>query len=356
MPRLQMLSAAEQTAAHLRAGVERGDWSGMMPGVNQLAPELGVTRKTVEAALRQLEHEGLLVGRGPGRKRLIVLPRGASTRPMRVAILLHEPDDRHLEYIVELQHALVEAGHTVVTPAKSLKELNMNAMRVSRLVKQTDADAWVVVAGSGGVLEWFSAQPRPVFALFGRREGLPIAAMGPDKSPALTAATRHLIGLGHRRIVMLCRQLRRLPKPGSSEQAFLDELKANGLPVSDFNLPDWEESKEGFQRRLRSLFRVTPPTALIIDEASFSVATQQFLAGRGLRVPQQVSLLCTDADPVFAWCMPPVSHISWDTKTVVRRIARWAATASRGGRDIKQTCVPAGFVIGGTIGPADDSL
>ena len=41
MPRLQMLSAAEQTAAHLRAGVERGDWSGMMPGVNQLAPELG---------------------------------------------------------------------------------------------------------------------------------------------------------------------------------------------------------------------------------------------------------------------------------------------------------------------------
>lgn len=322
----------------------------MMPGVNQLAPELGVTRKTVEAALRQLEHEGLLISQGPGRKRLIVLPSGASMRPMRVAILLYEPTDRHLEYIVELQHALAEAGHTVITAANSLTELSMDVTRVSRLVKQTAADAWIVVAGSSEVLKWFCAQPVPVFALFGRREGLPIAAVGPDKTPALAAATRHLVNLGHRRIVMLCRQLRRLPKPGGSEQAFLDELKAHDLPVSDFNLPDWEESKEGFQKLLRSLFRVTPPTALIVDEASFFVTTQQFLAGRGIRVPEQVSLVCTDADPIFAWCTPSISHISWDTRTVVRRIVRWAATVSRGGRDVKQTSVPAQFVIGGTIG------
>ena len=352
MARLRILSTSEQVAAYLRAEVERGHWFGMMPGVNQLAPELGVTRKTVEVALRQLEREGLLTNRGAGRKRLIVLSGGASIRPMRVAILLYEPADRRLEYLVELQHALAEAGHTVITASKSLTELNMDVARVSRLVKQTAADAWVVVAGSAGVLEWFRAQTRPVFALFGRREGLAIAAMGPDKSPALTAATRHLIGLGHRRIVMLCRQLRRLPKPGSSEQAFLDELKANGLPVSDFNLPDWEESREGFQKLLHSLFRVTPPTALIIDEASFFVATQQFLAGRGIRVPQHVSLVCTDADPIFAWCTPSISHIGWDTHTLVRRIVSWAATVSRGGRDVKQTSVPAEFVTGDTTGPS----
>jgi DNA-binding LacI/PurR family transcriptional regulator len=352
MARLHPLSASAQAAAHLRAELERGHWSGMMPGVNQLAPELGVTRKTVEAALRQLEHDGLLINQGPGRRRLIVLPNGVAMRPMRVAILLYEPTDRHLEYIIELQHALAEAGHSVVAIAKSLVELNMDVTRVSRLVKQTAADAWVVVAGSTEVLKWFCAQPRPVFALFGRREGLTIAAMGPDKSEALAAATRHLVSLGHRRIVMLCRQLRRLPKPGSSEQAFLDELKAHRLPACDYNLPDWEETKEGFQKLLRSLFRVTPPTALIIDEASFFIATQQFLASRVIRVPQQVSLICTDADPAFAWCTPAISHIRWDSGPLVRRIVRWAATVSRGGMDVKQTSVPAEFVIGGTIGRA----
>ena len=52
----------------------------------------------------------------------------------------------------------------------------MDAGRVSRFVRKTKADAWIVCAGSREVLEWFSAQPVPAFALFGRRDGLPIAA------------------------------------------------------------------------------------------------------------------------------------------------------------------------------------
>ena len=48
---------------------------------------------------------------------------------------------------------------------------------------------------------------------------------------------------------------------------------------------------EGLQKLLGSLFRLTPPTAMIIDEAPLFAATQQFLASQGLRVPQQVSLI-----------------------------------------------------------------
>jgi DNA-binding GntR family transcriptional regulator len=66
MPLLRSLSVSAQAAAHLRAEIERGHWMGKLPGVHQLAAELGVNRKTVEAALRQLEHEGLLQGQGQG--------------------------------------------------------------------------------------------------------------------------------------------------------------------------------------------------------------------------------------------------------------------------------------------------
>jgi hypothetical protein len=351
VPLLRALSASEQTAAHLRAELERGRWSGLMPGVKQLAGEVGVNHKTIEAALRQLEHEGLLVGQGQGRKRQIVLPGGKAARPLRIAMLNYDPVASADGYIVELQHLLVEAGHTAFFTDKSLTELGMDVARVSRLVKRTDADAWVVVAGSRPVLEWISAQPVPAFALFGRKEGLPIAATGPDKPPALAAATRHLTGLGHRRIVLLARG-RRWREPGRSERAFLDELKACGIAVSEYNLPEWEETREGFQGILRSLFRVTAPTALIVDEASFFVATQQFLATRGIRVPHQISLVCTDDDPAFAWCMPTISHLRWDSAPVIRRVVRWAATVSQGRTDLKQTLFPSEFVIGGTTGPA----
>ncbi len=254
---------------------------------------------------------------------------------------------------VELLHLLNKAGHNASFAHRNLLELGMNPSRVARLVNQTEADAWVVSAGSLEVLEWFSTQAVSAFALFGRLQGLPIAGIKPDKAPAFTAATRQLVGLGHRRIILLARRERRLPVPGRCEGAFLEELEAHGIRTSlPYNLPDWEESSEGFHRILDSLFRATPPTALIIEEASLFFAAQQFLLHRGLRVPEDVSLVCTDGDPHFSWCKPSIAHIHWDSAPVVRRIVRWAANMSRGNDDRRQTYTKAEFIEGGTMGPA----
>ena len=356
MSRLRVMTAAEQVAAHLRADLRRGAWGGRMAGGARLAVELGVGRDTVEAALRQLEADGSLVPQGAGRRRSIAIPEVADpVRPLRVTILLSEPADRQLSYVVDLQHSLVNAGHHARVSQKCLRELGMNALRVQRLVEQKPSDAWIVASGSREVLEWFATGPWPAFALFGRRRGLPLAGTGPDKPPAMAAATRRLIELGHRRIVLLNRAERRLPVPGATEQAFLATLKAHGITPSRYHLPDWEESIEGFHARLTELFRVTPPTALIISEAQFWVAALQFCAGRGLHVPADVSLVCTDGSSDFAWCLPPVSHIRWDTGPVLRRIIRWVTHVSRGVRDVRQTLTKAEFVEGGTIAPVAGS-
>ena len=347
------LTITDQVAEHLRAEIYRGRWAETMPGKHQLATELGINNKTVEAALRQLEQAGLLAGQGAGRKRRIVRPGpGAAVRPLRVAILLSEPPDRHLEYIVALQHELIEAGHTAIFPAKTLTELRFEVKRVARLVGQTPADVWVVGAGSAEVLRWFPAHSVPVFALFGRRRDLPIAGDGPDKLPALAAATRALIDLGHRRIVLLVRGLHRQPPLGPPGRVFLETLEARGIRTGDYNVPDWEESREGFQACLEALFRVTPPTALIVDESPQFLATLQFLARQEIQVPEDVSLIATDPDPNYVWCVPSIAHIRWDSRPVVRRIVRWAANVSRGREDVKQTSVAAEYVPGGTVGPA----
>lgn len=322
-----------------------------MPGVNWLAAELGVNRKTVAAALLQLEKEGLLANQGQGRKRRIVPPDSDAVRPMQIGILLYEPVPLTQGYLVELQHLLIAAGHTAFFASKSLGELGMNTLRVTQFVQQNSADAWVLCAGSREVLSSFCEKNIPAFALFGRREGVPIAGTGPNKSPVVAAAARKLIELGHRRIVLVVQRVRRLPVPGRAETAFIEELKSHNIAVSEFNLPDWDETPDGLHELLHSLFRVTPPTAMIIDEAPLFAAVQQFLAARGLRVPQHVSLICTDADSTFTWCKPAITHIRWDTGPVLRRIVRWAANVSQGKADTRQTFSPAEFVEGGTIGP-----
>jgi hypothetical protein len=352
MPEFKLLSAAEQAANHLRERILSGIWGDEIPGAPTLAAELGINHETVIAALQLLEHEGLLANQGAGRRRKIVLPMGrVEGRGIRVALLVSDSPARGVGYMIDLRHLLEEAGHVPYFPDKTLEDLGMDVRRVARFVKKTEADAWIVCAASQEVLEWFSAQETPAFSLFGVLRGLPIAGTGPDKAPPLAEATRRLVELGHRGISFLCRRAVRLPQRALAVRTFLDELETAGIVTGEFNLPDWEESREGFGRVLDSLFGSTPPTAMILDQPFLFHAAYHHLAGLGLHVPQDVSLICTDPDPGFEWCRPPVAHFRWDYRPAVRRIVTWAANVSRGKEDRRQTMTKAEFVEGGTIGP-----
>jgi DNA-binding LacI/PurR family transcriptional regulator len=354
---LQVKSVAEQVAAHLREEMLSGGLVGEMPGIKALAEELGANHKTVEAAMRLLEKEGLLTAQGRGQRRRITLPKGGTARrPLRIAILNHDPLALTEGYIIELQHLLQEAGFTAFFSDKCLLDLQMDVKRVAWQVKQMEADAWVVVGGSRGVLEWFVGREIPVFALFGRRRELPLAGVGPDKVRAIRSVIRRLVELGHQRIVFLTLTARRLPEPGLPERAFLEELESHGIQTGPYNLPNWKETPEGLGNLLDSLLRVTPPTAFLLDEAYLFHAVKHHLSERGIRSPEDVSLICTDPDRTFTWCRPSIAHIDWNASPMLRRILRWVQNLARGKPDLRQTLTHAEFVEGGTIGRGDCRL
>jgi DNA-binding LacI/PurR family transcriptional regulator/ribosomal protein S25 len=353
MSELKTLSISAQIAAHLRDELAQGRWSVTIPGRNELARQLGVGITSMEEALRQLEREGLLGSQGAGRKRKILISaKEAAGRRLRIAILSHERAALSEGYMIELIHQLREAGHDAYFTSASLLELGMDVRRISRLVKKTKADAWIVCAGSREVTEWFSSQAMPTFALFGRRRGLAMPSVGPDKSPAYVAAARRLVELGHQRIVLLVRPDRRLPVPGTPERAFFAELASHGITPGAYHFPDWEEGAEGFHTRLNGLFQLTPPTALVVDEMMLYVATQQFLAQKRLRVPEEVSLVVMEDHAAFQWCRPSLAHVRWDRPSVMRRVVGWANNVSHGKKDLRETLTRAEFIDGGTIGPA----
>lgn len=233
--------------------------------------------------------------------------------------------------------------------------MNFDLKKFARSVKRYDADAWVVTAGSLEILKYLADEGMPVFAVAGRYGSLPIAGAKPDHGVALRAATNRLTALGHRRIVMVIRKIHRTPFPGRAVQVFLDSLAANNIPVSDFNLPDWEETPEGFHAMLKSLFQLTRPTAIIAGETNLFVAIQQFLGNQGLRVPQDVSLVCADYSPsLFHFCTPSITHFEFNQNHVTRYLLRWAESISQGKVNQRQYFYRADFIEGGTIGPAPD--
>lgn len=166
---------------------------------------------------------------------------------------------------------------------------------------------------------------------------------------------QQLASLGHRRIVLMAREERRMPGPGFSERIYLNELERHGIQTGKFNLPDWGATPEDFHRYLDVLYAHTPPTALIVDEPTLMLAAQQHLARRGIRAPEHVSLICTDTDKAFDWLRPTIAHLSWDPRVIVRRIVNWADDVSHGKDDRRQSTPKAILIQSGTIGPAGKS-
>ena len=317
---------------------------------------MGVNHKTVKAAISLLENEGIIVNKGRGLRREIVSSKSDKQSKLKVAILCHDKTSKGEQFLIDLYHQLDQAGHLPFYASKSLHELKMNYKNVARLVNKTEADAWIVCAAPREILNWFTSQPIPAFSIFGQRIGVPIAGSGPDKAAPIAEATRKLIELGHSRISFICRRPARLPRRAVAVQAFLDELSACGIAIGDYNLPDWEMGIEGFFTCLDALFKVTRPTALILDESFLYNPCYHYVSQLGLRVPQDISLVCTDFGESFSWCRPAVSHISWSYAPMIRRVIRWTKNISQGKQDLIQDFINADFIEGGTIGPVSDKL
>ena len=343
-------SHVEQVASHLKQQLKQGRWQGEMPGAMKLEQEVDASHTIIDRALRLLEKEGVLIAQGPGRRRRIATKRPQATK-LRVRILLYDVCNDDMVRLLNLLH---QAGHDVDFAEKTMAQLGMDLTRITRYVRTQDADAWVIIAGSQELLQWFADQPTPAFALYGRIKDAKLACAGPRKLGAAGELLEKLIELGHQRIVSIVREERRKPSPSGMEQFFLRTLEDHGIATGPYHLPDWGDSPEELQRLLDALFEHTPPTALLIDEPSIMIAAKDHLASRGIIAPRDVSIACYDSDQVLDWCRPSITRIVWDSEKVRRCVVRWANQVAKGNDPRRMTLIDSELDLGGTIGAARD--
>ena len=351
MSRGSFSNLTEQVAKTLREGMLSGRWRGSLPGRDQLAGELGVSNTTMEAAMRRLGKEGLLVSQGAGkRRRIVVSENHIVPRDLRINFLSYESLSPGLPQVLDLMDQLRKAGFAVEASPKSLLDLNMDVKRVARLVQQNSADAWIVASGSREVLEWFCKQSIPAYAYFGNKSDLPIAGCSVRRN--ISQLVQRLVALGHRRIVMLIREEHLKPKLSFFATLFMEALREAGINPNSYNLPIWGYQPESLRRCLDSLYKTTPPTVLITSEASIMLAVRDYHAYRGIMSPRDVSLITLDQSSNFAWCDPMIAHFVWDAKSLNRRVVRWARHVAFGIEDKRHIFTKTKFIEGGTIGPA----
>lgn len=344
------MTVVDQLANYLRELIISGELGETMPGIRKLAGILGVSSNTVSAAIEQLSMDLLLVPQGHGKRSKIATIEEMNKPTFRLTMLPYERADVEIDYVVEIQRRLREAGHSVTIADKSLVDLAMKVERIARLVDQTETDAWLVFSAPKHVLQWFVDRSLPAFALFGRFRQLPMPGTGLDKIPAFRAAIRRLVELGHRRIVLLQPDHNRKPTHARLVIESLEEMEKHGIKTGSYNIPDWEQSPAGLRKCLDTLFALSAPTAILFDRPNELLGAQIYLAHRGILAPRDVSLVCDD-DPAFEWCNPSISCIQWQSHSWVRQVVHWADCMANGKEYQLQRLTKATFVERDSIGP-----
>jgi DNA-binding LacI/PurR family transcriptional regulator len=351
-------SVIEQIADHLRHGFRNGHWCGQLPGVRSLVRELGVSKDTVEAALHLLEAEGSLHSGGPGRRKQIVVSRAlkGDTKALRVGVVLSDPlrqiNLHSQQLMLEVIRRIENAGHTCFTAERTMSELGYKVPRIARMIESAKADAWVAYSAPRDVLKWFVSRSIPVVAVGGGFSGLPVASSASQIDAAIRDSVRALHALGHRRIVAISPDSWRLPFPSLTGTAFLTALEECGHSPTSYHMPAWEQTPEGLERLLESLFLITPPTALIFVNPAPYVAALEFFGRKGIRVPRDVSIVSMTTGQMFSMLSRRPAHFKWPIDEHVRRVNRWVRCVAKGGTDVQQVTFPATFEPGETIAEA----
>lgn len=350
------MSRAEQAAKRVNQLVMDGSLGPDLPSVETLAEACGVSPVTMRQGLRILERDGLIRNPGPGRRRTVETASKppAKGRALQVAMLTsfgrQSMDVGFRKVLDVLESELFSMGHRFFILPITQQDLGYDARRIIKRMEKEKADLWLVESAQAEVLRWFASRPQPVFAIGGQHLEVPgIAAAGSSTEPVTLDTVRRLCKLGHRRIV--CLKERTLRSSHGFRQRFFATLAEAGITPGAYNLPDWDETPDGLHRVLDSLFQVSPPTALIVWSPLWMQGALSFLAQRGLKTPDHVSLVCECHDPGFDWCRPQIAYFKHDDESTLRILRRWVKCMVEDKPYTKQTSVRVDPVEGGTLGP-----
>lgn len=152
-----------------------------------------------------------------------------------------------------------------------------------------------------------------------------VSAIGIDDFEGARQIAAHLGGLGHRRAAILSLQLvddrtGRVTReqideaiyPGSRVRidGYLAGLAPFGVAAADVPVYETENDRGSVDAALQSLFAAEPPTALLCMSDRVALFAIEWLRGRGLSVPQDVSVVGFDGVPEGAFSDPPLTTVS----------------------------------------------
>ena len=216
------------------------------------------------------------------------------------------------ELIVAMGRASIELGYSLMftdIPRDSPEEEN----RLFAHLHSGLCDGAILTAPvESKLLEKITADPPPLPILQIRNQrGSTAPSVVIDQYYGSQLATQHLLDLGHRQIAEICAPLN-YHEALSRHTAFLDTLNACGIsPHNSVEAAEWMP-RDGYQAANQLLDSSANFSGLIISNDYLALGAILALNERGLRIPDDISIVGFDDAPESAYYMPPLTTIRQD--------------------------------------------
>jgi DNA-binding LacI/PurR family transcriptional regulator len=162
-----------------------------------------------------------------------------------------------------------------------------------------------------------------------------ISAVGIDNVAGGRAAAQHLVDLGHRRFAVLAMRLSEKDSGRVSMErvkattysasrdrvsGYLEALALFGIGADDVPIFETQSDLPTVHAALEEIFGAAmPPTALLAQSDKIALVALDWLKQRGLRVPEDVSLVGFDGIPESATSDPALTTIAQPIADIGRR-------------------------------------
>ena len=160
--------------------------------------------------------------------------------------------------------------------------------------------------------EKISANPPPLPMIQIRnKRGSTAPSVMIDQYSGSQLATQHLLDLGHRQIAEITGPLN-YHEAHTRHTAFLDALQACDLaPVDSIEATEWMP-QEGYLAAQTLLDHGTQFSGLIVSNDYLALGAMRAIYERGLRIPEDISIVGFDDTPESAYYLPPLTTVRQD--------------------------------------------
>jgi DNA-binding LacI/PurR family transcriptional regulator len=351
----QRTSLAAQTAEVLREVIASGQWPHWLPGELELMQRMHVSRVTLRAALAVLERENLITG-GQGKRREVQQPIAGNIKPqLRRTVVLLTPAPLHrlpaatVFWMDELREHLDAAGWPLEIHESAAAYRRRPAHALEELAARLAPAGWVIFRSTPEMQRWFSDKGFPAVIAGSVYPNVPLASVDVDYFAGCRHAAGRMLAAGHQRMAIL--------RPDTSLAGDLESVEGFRAGAKDAQVSEvlHDATTPGVCLRLDQLFAQSPaPTGLLVFHASHLLTVIGWLQRAGRRVPQDVSVLCRDDEPILDAVIPTPSRYTLNPLLFARKISRAVlGLVTGGGNPLRSRLLPT-FVRGETLAKAAD--